>query len=45
MPGISNKLSRFRAELKRRKVIRVVSVYAAAAFVILELEENGMLQA
>jgi TolB-like protein/Tfp pilus assembly protein PilF len=32
-----NKLSQFWQELKRRKVVRVVSVYAAAAFVILEL--------
>jgi len=32
-----NKLSQFWQELKRRYVVRVVSVYAAAAFVILEL--------
>ncbi len=32
-----NKLSQFWQELKRRNVVRVVSVYAAAAFVILEL--------
>lgn len=32
-----NKLSHFWQELKRRKVVRVISVYAAAAFVILEL--------
>jgi hypothetical protein len=32
-----NKLSQFWQELKRRKVIRVITVYAAAAFVILEL--------
>ncbi len=37
MPGDPNKLSQFWQELKRRKVVRVVSVYAAAAFVILEL--------
>ncbi|RLD89135.1 MAG: hypothetical protein DRJ29_16755, partial [Bacteroidetes bacterium] len=30
-------LSRFFKELKRRKVVRVITVYAAAAFVILEL--------
>jgi len=30
-------LSRFFQELKRRKVVRVITVYAAAAFVILEL--------
>jgi len=32
-----NKLSQFWQELKRRKVVRVITVYAAAAFVILEL--------
>ena len=32
-----NKLSQFWQELKRRKVSRVITVYAAAAFVILEL--------
>ena len=32
-----NKLSQFWLELKRRKVVRVITVYAAAAFVILEL--------
>jgi len=32
-----NNLSQFWQELKRRKVVRVVSVYAAASFVILEL--------
>lgn len=37
MPENPNKLSQFWQELKRRKVIRVISVYAAAAFVILEL--------
>jgi len=31
------KLSQFWQELKRRKVVRVITVYAAAAFVILEL--------
>jgi adenylate cyclase len=31
------KLSQFWKELKRRKVVRVITVYAAAAFVILEL--------
>ena len=34
-----NKLSQFWQELKRRKVIRVITVYAAAAFVILQLVE------
>jgi len=37
MPANPNKLSQFWQELKRRKVIRVITVYAAAAFVILEL--------
>ena len=37
MPTNPNKLSQFWQELKRRKVIRVITVYAAAAFVILEL--------
>jgi TolB-like protein len=39
MPENSNKLSQFWQELRRRKVIRVISVYAAAAFVILELTD------
>ena len=34
-----NKLSQFWQELKCRKVIRVITVYAAAAFVILELTD------
>jgi len=37
MPQRPNKLSEFWQELKRRKVTRVITVYAAAAFVILEL--------
>jgi adenylate cyclase len=37
MPHNQNKLSQFWQELKRRKVVRVITVYAAAAFVILEL--------
>ena len=32
-----NKITRLWSELKRRKVVRVITVYAAAAFVILEL--------
>jgi len=39
MPGDPNKLSQFWQELKRRKVVRVITVYAAAAFVILELTD------
>jgi len=35
-----NKLSQFWQELKRRKVIHVVVVYASAAFVIIELVNN-----
>jgi len=34
-----NKLSQFWQELKRRKVLRVITVYAAVAFVILQLIE------
>jgi len=37
MPDSPDKLSHFWQELKRRKVVRVITVYAAAAFVILEL--------
>ncbi|TFH20710.1 MAG: hypothetical protein E4H10_16320, partial [Bacteroidia bacterium] len=39
MPSKPNKLSQFWQELKRRKVTRVITVYAAAAFVILQLIE------
>ena len=39
MPANPNKLSQFWQELKRRKVVRVITVYAAAAFVILELTD------
>lgn len=35
-----NRLSQFWQELKRRKVIRVITVYAGAAFVIIELINN-----
>ena len=37
---MSNRLSRFWQELKRRKVIQVTTVYAGAAFVIIELINN-----
>ncbi|KPL26420.1 MAG: hypothetical protein AMS23_01785 [Bacteroides sp. SM1_62] len=37
MPGEPGNLGQFWQELKRRKVIRVIIVYAAASFVILEL--------
>ena len=39
MPSNPNKLIQFWQELKRRKVVRVITVYAAAAFVILELTD------
>ena len=39
MPSNPNKLSQFWQELKRRKVVRVITVYAGAAFVILELTD------
>jgi TolB-like protein len=35
----TNKISQFWKELKRRKVLRVITVYAAVAFVILQLVE------
>ena len=37
MPEKSDRPSSFWQELKRRKVVRVITVYTAAAFVILEL--------
>ena len=37
MPESNSKIGQFWQELKRRKVVRVITVYAAAAFVILEL--------
>jgi TolB-like protein len=40
MSGNPNKLSRFWQELKRRNVIRVITVYAGVAFVIIELINN-----
>jgi len=39
MPANPNKLTNFWQELKRRKVVRVITVYAAVAFVILQLVE------
>ena len=36
MPDSPNKLSQFWQELKRRKVIRVITMYAATAFIIIE---------
>jgi len=40
MPESPNKLIRFWEELKRRKVIHVIVVYATASFVIIELVNN-----
>jgi TolB-like protein/Tfp pilus assembly protein PilF len=40
MPNNPIQLSRFWQELKRRKVIYVITVYASAAFVIIELVNN-----
>ena len=40
MSGKPTKLSQFWQELKRRKVIYVITVYASAAFVIIELVNN-----
>jgi adenylate cyclase len=37
MPGKSSNFSQFWQELKRRKVVRVIIVYGASAFVIIEL--------
>ena len=36
MPIWPNKLSQFWQELKRRKVIKVITMYAATAFIIME---------
>ena len=40
MAGIPKSLSQFWQELKRRKVVHVITVYAGAAFVIIELINN-----
>jgi len=40
MPSIFKNLQRFWQELKRRRVFRVVAMYAGAAFVIIELTNN-----
>ena len=40
MPDNPNKLSQFWQELKRRKVVHVIIVYATASFVIIELVNN-----
>ncbi len=40
MPNSPNRLSRFWQELKRRRVIHVIVVYATVAFIIIELVNN-----
>ncbi|MCK4991675.1 MAG: hypothetical protein KAS29_14355, partial [Bacteroidales bacterium] len=40
MAGNPNKLSQFWQELKRRRVVHVITVYASASFVIIELVNN-----
>ena len=40
MPQPTNKLSRFWQELKRRKVVRVIVMYAGVTFIITELVSN-----
>lgn len=40
MPQKPNKLSQFWQELKRRRVIHVITVYATSSFVIIELVNN-----
>ncbi|MCK4747295.1 MAG: hypothetical protein KAT15_09675, partial [Bacteroidales bacterium] len=40
MPGNPNKLIRYWQELKRRKVIKVIAMYAGAAYIIIELVNN-----
>ena len=40
MPDSPRSLSRFWRELKRRKVVQVIIVYATVAFVIIELTNN-----
>jgi TolB-like protein len=39
MPETPNKLSQFWQELKRRRVVRVIAMYAATAFIIMEAGE------
>jgi hypothetical protein len=40
MPGKPSNIGRFWKELKRRRVVHVVTVYATTAFVIIELVNN-----
>jgi TolB-like protein/Flp pilus assembly protein TadD len=40
MPDSPNKISKFWQELKRRRVVRVIAMYAGAAYIIIELVSN-----
>jgi len=40
MPGILHKFGQFWQELKRRRVIHVITVYATSSFVLIELVGN-----
>jgi len=40
MPQKQSKLHHFWKELKRRRVVHVITVYASAAFVLIELVNN-----
>jgi hypothetical protein len=40
MPEHPNKLIQFWKELKRRRVVHIITVYASAAFVLIELTNN-----
>jgi len=40
MPGRANRLRRLWLELKRRKVIKTIAMYAGAAYVLIELSNN-----
>ena len=40
MPQKRSKVNRFWQELKRRKVIKVIAMYAATAFIIIEAADN-----
>jgi len=40
MSGKSNRLSQFWQELKRRKVIKVIAMYAGVAYILIELASN-----
>jgi len=37
MPQSKNKITQFWQELKRRRVVKVIAMYAATAFIILEV--------